>query len=247
MVTSPNKVLASDINTLIGNINTEENLRTTGGSGYTDLTTVSVGNNVNMQSFIDTIDRNIEINAVHCYCQGQGSIETHNGGVPLSLTALKSDFGTCGCNLNCDCETYIICSFYCDCDTNGGCGVDLCGCDSFCGCDEVCTCEVQAGTKVIDDGGINKIVSDITSLVAQCDCNSYACTCETYQYNTGTPTCTNNTYAQVCPEYSDCCPNNKRCTNNAVCINQSVCTNNTVCSCDYDCSCDEVCSCEYGG
>jgi len=244
MVTSPNEVLETDIDTIIADINTEENLRSAGGTPYTDIAGVAAGGEIFLAKFIEMLDRNIEINAEHCYCQGQGSIETHNGGSGISLTASASDFGSCSCNTLCGCNTEG-CSCEGVCTVDPGCGCDVqCPCNAHCDCETQCNCEVQGNIEAAD---INKIIADRLALYNQCNCDTYSCICETNDNWTGSPTCGNNNHAQWCSQFTDCCANNKVCSNNVVCINQSVCTNNTVCTCDNDCTCDDVCSCEYGG
>lgn len=77
--------------------------------------------------------------------------------------------------------------------------------------------DYDAGDK-ITAGNINEIDSDIDSLVAQCDCNTYSqdiCSCDSYS----------------CGCQSDC-----------TCVGNCSCEGN--CTCNYDCQCNGVCQCD---
>ena len=82
---------------------------------------------------------------------------------------------------------------------------------------------------------INEIEADIDALVAECDCNSYACTCDT------NCTChTNCNCVSHCPAY--CNPNWKI----LECSCYWYCSCNLDCGCHWYCICDLNCQCEYG-
>lgn len=77
---------------------------------------------------------------------------------------------------------------------------------------------------------IQELDTDIDSLVAQCSCDTYACSCDL-----------NCDCDDVCSNNTDC-SNNTVCSNNIDCSNNTVCSNNTNCSCNNDCPSD--CGCQ---
>ncbi len=227
-------VTESEIDNIISAINSEENTRTAGGSGYGDLGDVSPDANVVGQKFKDMVTRLGEVNSEHCYCQGQGSIATHNGGVGISITSSGGDYDagsdeiTAG-NINeivtdinnlvaqCDCDGYsCACEVYCNCETYCSCNY-YCTCDYYCICDNQCTCQTNCTCDT------------------RCVCY-YNCTCDYNQQIT----CGCNTFD--CPEF-EClvCTCNRR----AICTCQSQCNCQTNCDCDTNCGCNRDCSCDY--
>ena len=151
------QITASAINTMIGKINTEKTRRALGSP----VSNVSLGNLIYASEFNAWRTANIGINAVHCYCQGDGTIETHSGGTTLSLTASAVSAGNnilwddinerdndidslaaqCA-QVVCTCQTNINCLNQCAClglKPIVYCGD--CGCNINCTCDDHCTCE----------------------------------------------------------------------------------------------------------
>ena len=87
---------------------------------------------------------------------------------------------------------------------------------------------------LITAANVNEIEADIDTLVAECDCDTNACNCDTYCNCFGYCNCQN-----YCPAY--CNPNWKI----LECSCYWYCACNTHCLCNKDCTCDFVCSCEY--
>ena len=255
MVTQDNPITETDIDTLIGLINTEENIRTTDGSGYTDIAGVAADALVLGAKFQEMVTRLGEVNTEHCYCQAYVDMETHSGGVGISITSSIDDYhyGECNCNGDCGCN---LDSIYCTVDCL----------DKTCICESQCTCNLQYTYYEVDfivAAEINEINSDITNMAAQCDCDSFICSCETACTCVGNQTCSCD-YNCVCNGVCSCNLDRKLCSvycvnksylcpSNCGCFSQNTCPANQTCGCDADCSCntdctcDEVCNCEYGG
>lgn len=253
MVTAGNYITASDISGIIAKINAEENTRSAGGSPYTDVSVVNAGDYITGVKFVEMINRNADINAEHCYCQGQGSIETHNGGAGIGITSSTADYdigdsitaanineidadidglvAQCNCDsFACDCETYCNCFYNCGCNTVDSCPTN-CTCDTRCVCYYNCTCDYNQQTTC----GCNLFgCPEFECLV--CTCNQRnICTCEA-QCN-----CQTN-----CDCDTNCgCNRDCSCDYDCICDNQCTCQSN--CGCNKDCTCDDRCTCEYGG
>lgn len=151
-----NKITAADINSLISKINSEENERTTNRTtpptSYTDLPTVSIGDKILASKHDDMRIRIDNIDALHCYCESDASIQTHHGGTPLAQTSpdvavgeqINESTDTDFSSMDSDIDALIA---QCACDSNI-CGE--CTCDGVCGCNVDCGCvaDVYCATSV---------------------------------------------------------------------------------------------------
>jgi hypothetical protein len=174
----------------------------------------NVGDLVYASEFNDIKTKNDAIDADHCYCEGDGDIETHNGGTTLvqsasavsvgvliyaddfterddDIDALAAQCAEVSCSCISDCSQCTCNTNVCTC--NAHCS-SVCTCNNYCICNFVCTCNI--------DGKVP----------------SYACTCE--------GNCTCNTHC------SSVCTCNKLCTCVSNCVTE--CTCNTQCTCEFD-------------
>ncbi len=94
---------------------------------------------------------------------------------------------------------------------------------------------------VIYAAGINEIEADIDTLIAECDCDTYACACDTR--------CTCDTRCSCnprCNQYCGCDGQKPVCgcyPTHCYCWGQCPC--NAQCTCNNVCTCDNICNCEY--
>jgi len=204
-------ITSAGLNAIISKIETECDTprRDIAALGWT----VTAGNLINATEFNDIRTKLIAINADHCYCEGDGNIEIHNGGTSKTITSTAVSAGsliyyTDLSKRNADIDTL-----------DAQCAQVSCTCDGDC---TVCTCNTNVCT-------CNSHCSSVCSCNAYCICNFvcscefdgkvpvYACTCE------GNCTCHTNC--------SSVCTCNKLCT----CVDNCAieCNCNDVCTCEF--------------
>ena len=248
MVTKDNPIKTIDIEQLKNQINSY--LRNQSSLTYS---IPGYGSIVDNEIYYQSANKVENINNDHYY--SCGSVVTHNGGSPISLTSNKNNFdggdmisastfnaiGTDHTSLSnqCDCD-----AFTCSCET-GNCS-SHCSCNSECSCENECGCY---GYSACDcDGGYCSCDGVCTSV---CNCNATYCSC----YGVSCPSdachgycschaqCNTQCSAHVwcsCDGYSGCTNYGAHCTTDCSC--------DSVCSCETEsCTCNDVCNCEYGG
>ncbi|RLI44861.1 hypothetical protein DRO61_11655 [Candidatus Bathyarchaeota archaeon] len=201
---------AAGVNAVVSKIEDECTRRDVAALGWT----AGVGDLVYASEFNDIRTKLIAINAVQCYCEGDGGIQTHEGGTALSLDADDVSVG----NLiywtefderdnDIDALDAQCAEVSCTCDgdcTECGCNTHACtcvgNCVSHCACFQLCTCIFVCSCNLVGKGPIFGCTCD-----GNCQCNSHCLT-----------VCTCN---KLCTCVDDC---------------TSECGCNDVCTCEFD-------------
>jgi hypothetical protein len=208
-------ITASDLNALVTKINNEDTRR---GTSSPVLSSATKGDEVAyvLGLDIETIMYGI-INLHHCYCEADGGIAQHNGGVNAPDTTphaidqgviemfryYDNDIDVMAAQCQCD-------GFVCTCDGNQS--FSPCTCQVNCPCQsQGCSCNNMCDCQSMHCG---------VDFPCRCDC---ICECD--------PFCG--------------CNNGCQCVDQCSCDIDCSCDND--CTCDVDCTCDDVCNCEFGG
>lgn len=235
MVSTGDYIDDTQIDTLVGKINNEEDDRLDNN----DYLSVNRGDEITFSNWDGWFEANVLINNAHCYCEAHGPIVTHNGGSEITLRA-------CGCDTVCSCESVSV----------GGCGSD---------CVEADVTWEGSSNDEVKASYYNNLYNDIDEMDSQCDCDGYACSCETNCGNNcscnsecgcdSDCVCVGNCDCQTHPECTcdndcgnDCgCNTQCACESDCTCVGNCDCQSNPNCYCDSDCTCNTDCSCQSQG
>ncbi len=251
-------ITASDLNALVTKINNEDTRR---GSASPVGSSATKGDEVGyvLGLDIETIMYGV-INQHHCYCEADGGVEVHNGGVDAPDTTPHAiDSGKIEMFRYYDNDIDVMAA-QCDCDSFACSCVAQCSCQTFCNCESNCTCETACNCNSGNCSG-----QHLCSCDTNCTCNT-DCLCDTLCL------CNSHWFDMCGDEWWHCicdadCPANCTCELNSsfYCECEDVCGCNThcicdnLCGCNYDCTCDDdclcntdcgvdaQCDCEFGG